>query len=55
MICSLSTLNSFFSIRPTDQISGNAFDDKRKKKGMALKTEKKKKKKRFHLLRLAPR
>ena len=47
MICSLSTLNSFFSIRPTDQISGNAFDDKRKKKGMALKTEKKKKKKDF--------
>ena len=27
---------SFFSIRPTDPISVNAFDAKRKKKGMAL-------------------
>ena len=29
----------FFSIRPTDPISGNAFDGKRRKKGDGLKAE----------------
>ena len=28
-------LGFFFSIRPTDPISGNAFDAKRRKRGMA--------------------